>query len=81
MSDAINMDKNSVMRRGLKALETQLGIIEIEQFISILNREKNDYTEWRKILFEDMTDEEFHDAALDYRHRPFLLHIKLLPQF
>ena len=39
MSDVINMDKNSVMRRGLKALETQLGIIEIEQFISILNRE------------------------------------------
>ena len=66
MPDAIIADTNSVMRRGLKALETQLGIIEIEQFISIMNREKNDYTEWRKTLFEDMTDEEFHNAAVDY---------------
>ena len=36
------------------------------EFWMLLCREKNDYTEWRKTLFEDMTDEEFHNAAVDY---------------
>ena len=53
MADVMTVDANNVMKRGLKALETQLGIIEIEQFIAIMNREKNDYTEWRKTLFAE----------------------------
>ena len=66
MADAMVLDVDSIMRKGLTALESQLGIIEIEQFISTVNREKNNYTEWRKTLFDDMTVEEFSEAAAEY---------------
>ena len=48
-----------------------MDIIEAEKFISIINREKFDYTEWRQTLFEDMTIEDIiKDAkkfAIDFR--------------
>lgn len=66
MADGMTFDIDSVMRKGLRALESQLGIIEIEQFISVVNREKNNYTEWRKTMFDDMTVEEFSEAAAEY---------------
>ena len=41
-------------------------LVEIEQFICTVNRAKNDYTEWRRTLFDDMTAEEFSESAAEY---------------
>ena len=43
---------------GFQVLFKYMDIIEAEKFISIINREKFDYTEWRQTLFEDMTIED-----------------------
>jgi hypothetical protein len=40
---------------GMKALVIALGPVEAERFITLLNREKLDYTEWRKQQWLDET--------------------------
>jgi len=40
---------------GMKALSDRLGIVEAERFISVLLREKFDYTEWRQTLWGSIT--------------------------
>lgn len=40
---------------GMKALVHALGPVEAERFITLLNREKLDYTEWRKQQWLDET--------------------------
>lgn len=56
---------------GFQVLFKYMDVIEAEKFISIINREKFDYTEWRQTLFEDMTIEDIiKDAkkfAIDFR--------------
>ncbi len=56
---------------GFQVLFKYMDIIEAEKFISIINRDKFDYTEWRQNLFEDMTIEDIiKDAkkfAIDFR--------------
>jgi hypothetical protein len=41
----------------------------MERFIVLINREKFDYTRWRKNLFEDMTVEKLADAADEYSRK------------
>lgn len=55
-----------VMDRGLSCLLKQLGVVETERFISIIIREKFDYTKWRNSLFRDASIEEINDAAAAY---------------
>ena len=57
---------NIIKREGFNALAERLDPVELERFIVILNREKFDYTRWRKNLFEDMTLEQLADAADRY---------------
>ena len=38
---------------GIRALMQVLGTVEAERFIALINRERFDYTEWRKTLWED----------------------------
>jgi hypothetical protein len=56
---------------GFQVLFKHMDIIEAEKFISIINRDKFDYTEWRQTLFEDMTIEdivkEAKKFAIDFR--------------
>ena len=56
---------------GFNILFKYMDIIEAEKFISIINREKFDYTKWRQNLFEDMTIEEIikegKKFAVDFR--------------
>lgn len=39
---------SEIRAEGLRALMTALGDVEAERFIALLNRERFDYTEWRK---------------------------------
>lgn len=56
---------------GFQVLFKYMDIIEAEKFISIINREKFDYTEWRQTLFEDMTIEEISKKAMEHWNRKY----------
>ena len=52
-----------IMNRGMKCLTDQMGIVEAEQFISTIIREKFDYTKWQREYFDAMTPEEISSEA------------------
>lgn len=55
-----------IMNRGMECLTRTLGVIDAEQFISIIIREKFDYTKWQRSYFDAYTPGEFHQSALEY---------------
>ena len=55
-----------IKKEGFQALREKLGIVEFERFIVLINREKFDYTKWRKNLFEELTLEELANRAVQY---------------
>lgn len=52
-----------VRQDGMKALVHALGPVEAERFITLLNREKLDYTEWRKQQWPNETIASLADKA------------------
>ncbi|MBR1553264.1 MAG: hypothetical protein IJ631_04545 [Schwartzia sp.] len=61
-----------VMERGMGCLMKELGPIETAEFIMAIKTDNFDYTEWRKDFFDKMTDEEYHNAAVEYaKTHPF----------
>ncbi len=55
-----------IKQKGFEALKDKLGMVEMERFIMLINREKFDYTKWRKDLFEDMDIEELSRKASEF---------------
>lgn len=61
-----------IMNRGINCLLEKLGVIETERFISVINREKFDYTKWQRQRFDNVDSEEFNEAAINYsKENPF----------
>ena len=61
-----------IMDRGINCLLEKLGVIETERFLSVINREKFDYTEWQRQRFDNMSSDEFNEAAVAYsKENPF----------
>ena len=61
------MRTDTVLRcDGMKALAEQLGIVEAERFVALIQREPFDYTEWRQSLFEDVPLDVFLENAQQY---------------
>ena len=54
------------MNRGMKCLTDHMDVIDAEAFISIIIREKFDYTEWRRKYFDAMELGEYHEKAVEY---------------
>ncbi len=55
---------------GMTVLLERLGLVEAERFISLLQREKFDYTRWREGLWEGKSVRELSAAAMKYRQDP-----------
>ena len=55
-----------IKKEGFEVLRNKLGDVNMERFIVLVNREKFNYTEWRKNLFEDQTIEELAEKADQY---------------
>ena len=49
------MTETQLLIDGMKALRDRLGLVEAERFVSVLLREKFDYTLWRQSLWGDIT--------------------------
>lgn len=61
-----NTSTAEIIDVGINYLIEKLGIIETERFISVLLREKSDYTKWRERYFSDVSSDDFHAAAVAY---------------
>jgi len=51
----------------MKHLIENFGYVQTERFISLMNREPFDYTEWQRSLYEDMTVEDLSKKAMENR--------------
>lgn len=61
-----NISTAEIMDRGINCLLEKLGAVETERFISVIIREKSDYTKWRRQYFDNMSAEDFNNAAVAY---------------
>ncbi len=52
--------------KGMKVLSRELGLVEAERFVSLIQRDRFDYTKWRQNLFNDMTGDEISKKAMEY---------------
>ena len=61
------MQTDTVLRcDGMRILAEHLGIVEAERFVTLIQREPFDYTEWRKNLFDDVPVDKFLEDAQRY---------------
>ena len=57
----------AIRNEGMKILLENLGMIEAERFIMLMQKEPFDYTKWQENLFEDMSIEEISEKAANLR--------------
>ncbi len=57
---------SDIKQEGFNALAEKLDIIEVERFFMLINKEKFDYTKWRKNLFENLSVDELSNRAMAY---------------
>lgn len=61
-----------IMNKGMKCLTEHMGIVEAEQFISLIIRERFDYTKWQREFFDVKTPEEISEEASQFeKGHPF----------
>jgi hypothetical protein len=54
-----------ILHDGIAALNNSLGLVDTEKFISIILREKFDYTQWQRTLWQGKSVDEIHREAQD----------------
>jgi hypothetical protein len=54
---------------GFEILTQHLGLVEAERFITLIQREKFDYTRWRQNLFAGLSGEEISRQAMEFRRQ------------
>lgn len=60
------MSTIEIMEKGMTCLIENLGEVETEHFISVMIRERNDYTKWRQMYFSNIDAKDFHSEAIAY---------------
>ncbi len=61
-----------IMNRGMQCLLDKLGVVEAEQFISVIIRERFDYTKWQQEHFDALTPEQINAESEQYmKAHPF----------
>jgi len=57
-----------IRAEGMDTLIKNLGLIEAERFVMLIQKETFDYTKWQENLFKDMTIEEIYNNAAKLRN-------------
>ena len=61
-----------IINKGIHCLLEKLGVVETERFISVINRERFDYTKWQREWFDNMSSDEFNESAVAFsKENPF----------
>ncbi len=63
----MKMSESELTAKCMNVLFDQVGPVEAERFVYILNRENFDYTEWQKSLFAGETMESLASKVRGYR--------------
>ena len=58
-----------IRTEGMDTLIKNLGLIEAERFVMLIQKDTFDYTKWQENLFEDMTIEEIYNNAADLKNK------------
>jgi len=58
-----------IRTEGMDTLIKNLGLIEAERFVMLIQKEPFDYTKWQKNLFKDMTIDEIYNNAAELRQK------------
>ncbi|MCL2832241.1 MAG: hypothetical protein FWD78_03640 [Treponema sp.] len=62
------MRTDTIIRtEGMNTLIKNLGLVEAEKFIMLIQNEPFDYTKWQENLFEDITIDEIFNKASELR--------------
>lgn len=61
-----------LMNEGMQCLIEEMGVVKAEEFISLILRERFDYTQWQRAFFDKMAPGEFGKEAAAYaRNHPY----------
>ncbi len=55
--------------KGVGILSDSLGLVDAERFLSIMQKEPFDYTQWQKNLFSGLSVEELSAKSMDCRNK------------
>jgi len=58
-----------IRNEGTRVLMDNLGLVDAERFIMLIQKEPFDYTQWQENLFEEMSIDEISQKATDYREK------------
>ena len=61
------MTDTEIRIRGLEILSKNLGKVDAERFIALMNREPFDYTAWQQSLMDDISIRNLSKLASDYQ--------------
>ena len=79
-TDNFSINQTELLNDGVDWLRQKFGDVGTELFISLIIREKFDYTKWRRQFFEDRTVDEINEDAAEYsRTHPFTPMKKQVP--
>ncbi|MCR4764358.1 MAG: hypothetical protein K5696_12600 [Lachnospiraceae bacterium] len=68
----MEMTTVEVLNRGMECLVNNMGIVEAEHFITIVIREKFDYTKWQREYFDQKSPDQIHREAVEYaKNHPY----------
>jgi len=68
MTMTVNADAE-IKVLGFGILTERLGLVEAERFITLVQRERFDYTQWRQSLFAALSGEEISRQAMEFHRR------------
>jgi len=58
-----------IRTEGMNTLIKNLGLIEAERFVMLIQKDSFDYTKWQENLFKDMTIDEIYNNAAELRQK------------
>ena len=56
-----------IKQKGFQVWVEKLREVDAEKFISLINKEPFNYTQWQNTLWNDQTMESISEKAMDYR--------------
>ncbi|OQX21939.1 MAG: hypothetical protein BWK80_31810 [Desulfobacteraceae bacterium IS3] len=59
---------SEIKMSGFEILNRNLGMVETERFIVLIQREKFDYTKWRENIFDGLSGKEISKRAMDFQN-------------
>jgi hypothetical protein len=58
-----------IRTEGMDTLIKNLGLVEAERFVMLIQKDPFDYTKWPENLFKDMTIDEIYNNAAELRQK------------